>query len=90
MEDLKGELSSGQEEEREKTLYEALFNTVKYRNEINRDILKGALIDAQIKAKQDEKGRPHGKPGFTPMNNIIVQTDATKIEVKDANKGTAN
>lgn len=90
MDELKGELSAGQEEEREKTLYDALFNAVKYRNEINRDILKGALIDAQIKAKQDEKGRPQGKPGFTPMNNIIVQTDATKIEVKDANKGTAN
>jgi len=90
MEEIKGELSAGQEEEREKTLYEALFNTVKYRNEINRDILKGALIDAQIKAKQNDKGRPRGKPGFTPMNNIIVQTDATKVEVKDASKGTSN
>ena len=90
IDELKGELTAGQEEEREKTLYDALFNAVKYRNEINRDILKGALIDAQIKAKQDGKGRPQGKPGFSPMNNIIVQTDATKIEVKDANKGTAN
>ena len=83
MEEIKGELSEGQEEEREKTLYEALFNAVRYRNEINRDILRGALIDAQIKSKQDEKGRPQGKPGFTPMNNIIVQTDATKVEVRD-------
>jgi hypothetical protein len=90
MEEIKGELSAGQEEEREKTLYEALFNTVKYRNEINRDILKGALIDAQIKAKQNDKSKPRGKPGFTPMNNIIVQTDATKVEVKDASKGTSN
>ena len=87
-EEIKGEISAGQEEERERTLYEALFNTVKYRNEINRDILKGALIDAQIKAKQDEKGgKSSGKPGFSPMNNIIVQTDATKVEVKDASKG---
>jgi len=90
MEEIKGELSAGQEEEREKTLYEALFNTVKYRNEINRDILKGALIDAQIKAKQNDKSKSRGKPGFTPMNNIIVQTDATKVEVKDASKGTSN
>jgi len=89
MEEIKGEITAGQEEERERTLYEALFNTVKYRNEINRDILKGALIDAQIKAKQDEKGgKSSSKPGFTPMNNIIVQTDATKVEVKNANKGT--
>jgi hypothetical protein len=90
MDEIKGELSAGQEEEREKTLYEALFNTVRYRNEINRDILKGALIDAQIKAKQDEKGRPQGKPGFTPINNIVVQAGtATKVELKDA-KGTSN
>lgn len=89
MGEIKEEITAGQEEERERTLYEALFNTVKYRNEINRDILKGALIDAQIKAKQDEKGgKSSSKPGFSPMNNIIVQTDATKVEVKDANKGT--
>lgn len=91
MEEIKGELSAGQEEDREKTLYEAYFNTVKYRNEINRDILKGALIDAQIKAKQSEKGRPRGKPGFTPINHIVVQAgDATKVELRDASKKTAN
>ena len=91
MEEIKGELTAGQEEEREKTLYEALFNTVRYRNEINRDILKGALIDAQIKAKQSEKGRPRGKPGFTPINHIVVQAgDATKVELRDASKKTAN
>ena len=49
IEEIKGEISAGQEQERESTLYDALFNAIKYRNEINRDILKGALIDAQIK-----------------------------------------
>ena len=89
IEEIKGEISAGQEQERESTLYDALFNAIKYRNESNRDVLKGALIDAQIKSKQDEKGgKSAGKPGFTPMNNIIVQTDATKVEVKDASKGT--
>ena len=80
--EIRNELSEGQEQEREQTLYDALFNTVKLRNEINREVIKGALIDAQIKQKNEEQsGRmPSGKPGFTPMNNILIKTEG-KVEV---------
>lgn len=80
--DIRNELAEGQEQEREQTLYDALFNTVKLRNEINREVIKGALIDAQIKQKSEERnGRgPSGKPGFAPMNNIMIKTEG-KVEV---------
>ena len=80
--EIRNELSEGQEQEREQTLYDALFNTVKLRNEINREVIKGALIDAQIKQKNEEQsGRmPSSKPGFSPMNNIMIKTDG-KVEV---------
>jgi hypothetical protein len=84
--EIRGELAEGQEQDREQTLYDALFNTVKLRNEINREVIKGALIDAQIKQKSEEQQgkRPSGKPGFAPMNNILIKTDG-KVEVsKDA------
>lgn len=87
--EIRDELAQGQEPEREGVLYEALFNTVKFRNEINREVIKGALIDAQIKQKSEENGKKTaGKPGFAPMNNIMIKTDG-KVEVsqKDANKG---
>jgi len=80
--EIRNELSEGQEQEREQTLYDALFNTVKLRNEINREVIKGALIDAQIKQKNEERmGRsPISKPGFAPMNNILIKTEG-KVEV---------
>lgn len=87
--EIRDELAEGQEPEREGVLYEALFNTVKFRNEINREVIKGALIDAQIKQKSEENGKKTaGKPGFAPMNNIMIKTDG-KVEVsqKDADKG---
>jgi hypothetical protein len=87
--EIRDELAQGQEPEREGVLYEALFNTVKFRNEINREVIKGALIDAQIKQKSEENGKKTaGKPGFAPMNNIMIKTDG-KVEVsqKDADKG---
>ena len=76
------ELADGQGQEREQTLYDALFNTVKLRNEINREVIKGALIDAQIKQKAEERNGkgPSGKPGFAPMNNIMIKTEG-KVEV---------
>ncbi|MAT12955.1 MAG: hypothetical protein CMM02_18320 [Rhodopirellula sp.] len=84
--EIRDELSQGQEPERENVLYEALFSAVKFRNEINREVIKGALIDAQIKQKTEENGKKStGKPGFAPMNNIMIKTDG-KVEVsqKDA------
>mgnify|MGYP003115183449 FL=1 len=84
--EIRDELSQGQEPERENVLYEALFSAVKFRNEINREVIKGALIDAQIKQKSEENGKKSsGKPGFAPMNNIMIKTDG-KVEVsqKDA------
>jgi hypothetical protein len=80
--EIRNELSEGQEQDREQTLYDALFNTVKLRNEINREVIKGALIDAQIKQKNEEQSgrRPSSKPGFSPMNNILIKTEG-KVEV---------
>jgi len=84
--EIRNELSEGQEQEREQTLYDALFNTVKLRNEINREVIKGALIDAQIKQKSEERmGRsPISKPGFAPMNNILIKTEGNVEVSKNA------
>jgi hypothetical protein len=84
--EIRNELSEGQEQEREQTLYDALFNTVKLRNEINREVIKGALIDAQIKQKSEERmGRsPTSKPGFAPMNNILIKTEGNVEVSKNA------
>ena len=84
--DLRGEIASGTEAEREGILYDALFNCVKHRGQINQDIWKSALIDAQIKSKQNEvRGGRSSKPGFSPiLNNITVQTDAKEVTIKKA------
>ena len=88
--DLRSEIGKGVEAEREGVLYDALFNCVKNRSQINQDIWKSALIDAQIKSKQNEsKGGSSKKPGFSPiLNNITVQTDAKEVTVKKANATT--
>ena len=88
--DLRGEIAADNEPEREGILYDALFNCVKHRGQINQDIWKSALIDAQIKSKQNEvKGGRSSKPGFSPiLNNITVQTDAKEVTVKKAKSAT--
>ena len=88
--EIRNELSSGVDEDREKILREDKSGLIKHVLDAYDRANKAALTDAIVKQKMEERkgGVSRGKPGFTPIAAIQIN-EPKQVTVKTATKDTS-
>lgn len=89
--EIRSELSSGVDEEREKTLREDKSGLIKHVLDAYDRANKAALTDAIVKQKMEERkgGASRGKPGFTPVAAIQIN-EPKQVTLKTATEDTSS